>query len=88
MSKVDFICNMIMKYSLCNIYKLTRAMELGKCLELYGYIACKITLRILREQYIFFIAWLSSSSVDIKVYRLFRIPFKMGLKFKIDKTNV
>lgn len=43
---------LVMQY----IYKLTRAMELGKCLELYGYIACKITLRRLREQYIFFIA--------------------------------
>lgn len=43
---------LVMQY----IYKLTRAMELGKCPELYGYIACKITLRRLREQYIFFIA--------------------------------
>lgn len=54
MSKGRFYMHVIMKYSLCNIYKLTRAMELGKRLELYGYIACKITLRRLREQCIFF----------------------------------
>lgn len=49
MFKVDFICNMIMKYLLCNIYKFIRVMELGKCLELYGYIVCKIMLRRFRE---------------------------------------
>lgn len=51
MFKVDFICNMIMKYLLCNIYwyKFFRVMELWKCLELYGYIVCKIMLRRFRE---------------------------------------
>lgn len=51
MFKVDFICNMIMKYwyLLCNINKFIRVMELGKCLELYGYIVCKIMLRRFRE---------------------------------------
>lgn len=56
MSKGRFYMHVIMKYSLGNIYKLTRAIDLWKRLELYGYIACKITLRRLREQYIFFIA--------------------------------
>lgn len=35
MFKVDFICNMIMKYLLCNIYKFIRVMDIG---EMFGII--------------------------------------------------
>lgn len=49
MFKGRFYMYVIMKYLLCNMYKFIRVMELGKCLELYGYIVCKIMLRRFRE---------------------------------------
>lgn len=51
MFKGRFYMYVIMKYLLCNmyIYKFIRVMDLWKCLELYGYIVCKIMLRRFRE---------------------------------------